>query len=237
MTRSGQGGEGAATGIPGRSATVPGILLAPPVQPRQQPLGPRPETPRQPIPGRVPPTLPALLGKFNSDCHALVEAPGPSRALEVQDCRLGANRFRQPVGRVGVARRTQLCAKVGEGARSRGKWPGIAIIRGTFGTASPPSSLFARPCPLPLSPPLLATVPGLGRCPQAAFRTPGPGHLRAGTMTGNTLTLRGGDLRTASDGVGQSHTTSPAHTPFAHTFTLSAIPSSSQGRPLAALGF
>lgn len=74
MTRSGQA-EGAATGIPGLSATVPGILLAPPVQPRQQPLGPRPETPRQPIPGRVPPTLPPYWGNSILTATPLVEAP------------------------------------------------------------------------------------------------------------------------------------------------------------------
>lgn len=44
-------------------------------------------------------------------------------------------------------------------------------------------------------------------------------------MTGNTLTLRGGTSGTASDGVGQSHTTSPAHTPLhTHSPYLSLLP-------------
>lgn len=67
-----------------------------------------------------------------------------------------------------------VCAEVQEGAQRRGKRRGIARVAAPSGQ---PSSLFLRPRPLPGLRPLLASVAGFGRRPQAAFG----GHLVGAT--------------------------------------------------------
>ena len=73
-TRSGQA-EGAATAIPGSLSNRPwdSASTACPAAPAAR--GPRPESPRQPIPGRVPPTLVPYWGNSILTATPLAEAP------------------------------------------------------------------------------------------------------------------------------------------------------------------